>query len=143
MASARALALNPKLIIADEAASALDVSAQAQVLNLMMELQADLGLSFLFISHDMAVVERVSHQVAVMYLGRIVELGPRAAVFENPQHFFTKALMSAVPVADPNRRRIREDLRFKPIPSPVFPLGRDPGASTYDQVAPDHFVLRD
>ena len=143
VAIARALALNPKLIIADEAVSALDVSVQAQVLNLMMELQADLGLSFLFISHDMAVVERVSHQVAVMYLGRIVELGPRAAVFENPQHSYTKALMSAVPVADPNRRRIREDLRFRPIPSPVFPLGHDPGPSTYDEVAPGHFVLRD
>ena len=78
---------------------------QAQVLNLMMELQADLGLSFLFISHDMAVVERVSHQVGVMYLGRIVELGPRARVFENPQHPYTQALMKAVPIADPRRRK--------------------------------------
>ena len=84
------LGLNPKLIIADEAVSALDVSIQAQVVNLMMELQEDFGLSYLFISHDMAVVERVSHRVAVMYLGEIVEIGPRQAVFENPQHAYTK-----------------------------------------------------
>jgi glutathione transport system ATP-binding protein len=105
VAIARALALNPKLIIADEACLPLDVSVQAQVLNLMMELQADLGLSFLFISHDMAVVERVSHDVGVMYLGRIVEMGPRQAVFENPQHPYTRALMKAVPVADPRQRK--------------------------------------
>ena len=86
VAIARALALNPKLIIADEAVSALDVSVQAQVLNLMMELQSELELSFLFISHDMAVVERVSHEVGVMYLGRLVEIGSRQAVFSNPQH---------------------------------------------------------
>ncbi|MDC3068200.1 ATP-binding cassette domain-containing protein, partial [Paracoccaceae bacterium] len=93
IAIARALALNPKLIIADEAVSALDVSVQAQVLNLMMELQVDLGLSFLFISHDMAVVERVSHDVGVMYLGRLVEIGPRQAIFRNPQHPYTQDLL--------------------------------------------------
>ncbi len=142
VAIARALALNPKLIIADESVSALDVTVQAQVLNLMMELQADLGISFLFISHDMAVVERVSHRTAVMYLGRIVEIGPRAAVFENPQHEYTRSLLSAVPVADPRRRKVEADLNFKPIPSPIFPLDYEPGPSLYDEVDPGHFVLR-
>lgn len=141
IAIARALALNPKLIIADEAVSALDVSVQAQVLNLMMELQADLGLSYLFISHDMAVVERVSHDVGVMYLGRIVEMGPRARVFENPQHPYTQALMKAVPIADPRSRKSEKDLNFKPIPSPIHPLGYEPARSDYNEVEPGHYVL--
>ena len=141
IAIARALALNPKLIVADEAVSALDVSVQAQVLNLMMELQADLGLSFLFISHDMAVVERVSHQVGVMYLGRLVEIGPRERVFENPAHAYTQALMSAVPIADPKQRKSEKDLNFKPIPSPIHPLGYTPEPSQYMEVEPGHFVL--
>ena len=141
VAIARALALNPKLIIADEAVSALDVSVQAQVLNLMMELQSELNLSFLFISHDMAVVERVSHNVAVMYLGRIVEMGPRSAVFENPQHAYTQALMKAVPTADPRKRKEEKDLNFKPIPSPIHPLSYDAEPSVYREVAPGHKVL--
>ncbi|WP_323777119.1 ABC transporter ATP-binding protein [Leisingera sp.] len=141
IAIARALALNPKLIVADEAVSALDVSVQAQVLNLMMELQAELGLSFLFISHDMAVVERVSHQVGVMYLGRIVELGPRERVFENPLHAYTQALMKAVPIADPRQRKSEKELNFKPIPSPIHEVGYQPEPSEYLELEPGHFVL--
>ena len=143
IAIARALALNPKLIIADEAVSALDVSVQAQVLNLLMELQQDMGISMLFISHDMAVVERVSHHVGVMYLGRIVELGTRAQVFENPQHSYTRQLMLAVPVADPRQKKISEDLEFRPIPSPIHPVDYLASPSVYREVAPGHRVLVD
>ena len=141
IAIARALALNPKLIIADEAVSALDVSVQAQVLNLMMELQVDLGLSFLFISHDMAVVERVSHDVGVMYLGRLVEIGPRQAIFRNPQHPYTQDLLKAVPIADPDKRKSERDLNFKPLPSPIHDLTHDPVPSEYKEVAKNHYVL--
>ena len=130
VAIARALALNPKLIVADEAVSALDVSVQAQVVNLMLELQAEMGLSFLFISHDMAVVERVSHHVGVMYLGRIVEMGP-----------YTQALMKAVPIADPRRRKKESELNFKPIPSPIHPTSYVAEPSVYKTVSPGHQVL--
>ncbi|MEO1578718.1 MAG: ABC transporter ATP-binding protein [Pseudomonadota bacterium] len=143
IAIARALALNPKLIIADEAVSALDVSVQAQVLNLIMALQAELGISILFISHDMAVVERVSHNVGVMYLGRIVELGSRQQIFEDPRHDYTRSLMKAVPIADPRKRKSEKDLNFKPIPSPIFPVDYKPAPSVYDEVAPGHLVLKE
>ena len=141
IAIARALALNPKLIIADEAVSALDVSVQAQVLNLMMELQVDLGVSFLFISHDMAVVERVSHDVGVMYLGRLVEIGPRPSIFRNPQHPYTQDLLKAVPIADPDKRKSERDLNFKPLPSPIHDLTHEPAPSEYKEVAKNHYVL--
>src|SRR4029453_2250 len=125
IAIARALALQPKIIVADEAVSALDVSIRAQIVNLLLDLQAEFGVAYLFISHDMAVVERISHRVAVMYLGQIVEIGPRRAIFENPQHPYTRKLLAAVPVADPTRRRHRT-LTSDEIPSPIRALGAEP-----------------
>lgn len=139
---ARALALNPKVVIADESVSALDVSVQAQIINLMLDLQREFGIAFLFISHDMAVVERISHRVAVMYLGQIVEMGPRQAVFEQPQHPYTRKLMAAVPVADPAHRRRERALLVDEIPSPIHALGDEPEVAPLMEVAPGHFVAR-
>ncbi|MND90761.1 Glutathione import ATP-binding protein GsiA [compost metagenome] len=140
IAIARALALDPKVIVADESVSALDVSIKAQVCNLLLDLQQSLNLAFLFISHDMAVVERVSHRVAVMYLGEIVEIGPRAAVFDNPQHPYTKKLMSAVPVPDPARRGIRRGISNDELKSPVRAMGYEPPKREYKEVSPGHVV---
>lgn len=142
VAIARALALNPKVVIADEAVSALDVSIRAQIINLMLDLQQEFGVAFLFISHDMAVVERISHRVAVMYLGQIVEIGPRRAVFENPQHAYTRRLLAAVPVADPARRGGVRELMADEIPSPIRAMGDAPQTAPLHQVAPGHFVAR-
>jgi ABC-type glutathione transport system ATPase component len=140
IAIARALALDPKVIVADESVSALDVSIKAQVINLLLDLQQSFNLAFLFISHDMAVVERVSHRVAVMYLGEIVEIGPRAAIFENPQHDYTKKLMAAVPVPDPARRQIKRNVAIDELTSPVRSIDYLPPVRKYCEVSNGHFV---
>jgi glutathione transport system ATP-binding protein len=137
---ARALASDPKLVIADESVAALDVSIRAQIINLLMDLQKRLGVAFLFISHDMAVVERISHRIAVMYLGQIVEIGSRRDIFENPQHPYTRRLLSAVPVADPKMRNRNRALITGEIPSPTRRAGDEPTVAPLTAVSPTHFV---
>ncbi|WP_395447422.1 ABC transporter ATP-binding protein [Aminobacter sp. UC22_36] len=137
---ARALALRPKLIIADESVSALDVSVQARVLHLLKELQREFGVAYLFISHDMAVVENISDRVAVMYLGQIVEMGTRDQIFTNPRHPYTKRLIEAVPVPDPVRRRTRFARMDREIPSPVRKLGDAPEKLVLTDVGGGHLV---
>jgi peptide/nickel transport system ATP-binding protein len=141
IAIARALALEPRVIVADESVSALDVSVKAQVINLMLDLQATLRLAYLFISHDMAVVERVSHRVAVMYLGEIVEIGPREAIFGNPQHPYTKRLLAAVPVPDPARRHEKRPVSNDEIASPIRAANYAPPQRQYREVSPGHAVM--
>ena len=139
IAIARALATNPQVIIADEAVSALDVSIQATVLNLMMELQKELNLSYMFISHDMAVIERVSHRVVVMYLGQVVEMGTRRDIFEKPGHPYTRKLLSAIPIADPSKRTDFNMLTGE-IPSPVRAVDNPPELLALKEVSTGHFV---
>ncbi|MFV0385902.1 ABC transporter ATP-binding protein [Paracoccus sp. (in: a-proteobacteria)] len=137
---ARSLMLDPRVIIADESVSALDVSIKAQVCNLLLDLQESLDLSYLFISHDMAVVERVSHRVAVMYLGEIVEIGPRHQIFGNPQHPYTRKLIEAVPVPDPSRRALRRRQEAEELKSPVRPLDYVAPERSYREAGPGHLV---
>jgi peptide/nickel transport system ATP-binding protein len=137
---ARALSLSPKVIVADESVSALDVSIQAQVLELLQNIQNDTGIAYLFISHDMAVVEQISHRVAVMHMGRFAETGTRAQIFENPQHPYTKRLLEAVPVPDPARRRAAAALPAREIPSPIHDLDYVPPQQHLRDIGDGHLV---
>ena len=138
---ARALASNPKLVIADESVSALDVSVQAQIIDLLMELQAQRGLSYLFITHDMAVVEKISHRVAVMYLGQIVEIGRRQDIFERAEHPYTRKLLAAVPVAEPGRTIDARMIQGE-IPSPLRKVGHEPDILKLVEVHTGHRVAQ-
>ena len=133
--------MEPSIIVADESVSALDVSVKAQVINLMLDLQERMKLAYLFISHDMAVVERVSHRVAVMYLGEIVEIGPREAIFGNPQHPYTQRLLAAVPIPDPARRFHRRQISNDEIKSPIRPVDYVPPQREFREVSPGHQVM--
>jgi peptide/nickel transport system ATP-binding protein len=147
------LALNPKLIICDEPVSALDVSIQAQILNLMQDLQDELGLTYIFITHDLSVVKHLSDEILVMYLGQMVEKAPSAKLFENPLHPYTKALLSAIPVPDPDFNVSRTILKGE-LTSPIEPapgcrfFKRCPAASdiclgkdiSFKEVEPEHFI---
>jgi peptide/nickel transport system ATP-binding protein len=139
IAIARALALSPKVIVADESVSALDVSVQAKVLDLLQELQDELGVAYLFITHDMAVVEQIAHKIAVMYLGQIVEMGTRRQVLEDPRHPYTRRLLDAVPVADPARRR-EKHMPVQEVGSAVRPVGSAVARLSLEDVGAGHIV---
>ena len=140
IAIARALALSPKIIVADESVSALDVSVQARVLDLLQELQDELGIAYLFISHDMAVVEQISHRVAVMYQGQIVEMGTRRQIFEHPRHSYTRRLLDAVPIPDPAKRRDRTRDPSGDVHSSILPLGTKVERVVLHDVGEGHLV---
>ncbi|HTM77666.1 MAG TPA: ABC transporter ATP-binding protein, partial [Devosia sp.] len=135
---ARALMLNPDIVVLDEAVSALDVSVQAKVLDLLVDLQHEFGLAYLFISHDMAVIERIAHRIAVMYAGQIVEIGDAASVLSNPRHSYTKRLIAAVPAVE--RRGQQFALDTSEIPSLLRPVGFEPAPAQWIDAGPDHRV---